>query len=343
MRSAGNSFSSFFGKDIYILYSAVLSVPVWMALNAYVRAIHVAEEEFVTTVASVLFIAGVFWGRNLALLWGPKIRIAHNDLIKGLSVAIVVCVAWLFIHADFQVTRSHEAISILLYWLPFIFISVATGFLVKIYRSVVQNQLREARTTAANSHIELQLLQSQMSPHFLFNTLNNLYGISITRHQEVPGLLLKLSELLRYSVYEAKEMYVPLKDELTYLRNYIDFEKLRIGDRLHLDLDFDERSNGKIAPMLLIVFIENAFKHSKNTHDEKIFVNISLKLWEGQVFFSVKNSYSELKNHESTDKNSGLGLANVRKRLELLYPGEHELKLKESEGTFSVTLRLKIK
>jgi sensor histidine kinase YesM len=206
--------------------------------------------------------------------------------------------------------------------------------------------LQQAHITAAQSLSELRLLQSQLSPHFLFNTLNNLYGLSITQHEKIPVLLLKLSDLLRYSVYDSKELFVPLKNELEYINNYIDFEKIRIGDRLQLTTSIESITDDriKIAPMLLIVFIENAFKHSKNTLEKEVFIDITLKTWGDSILFSVKNSYSSSANESSglrTDK--GLGLVNVRKRLQLLYVDAYDLKVHSEDEFFTVMLQLKSK
>jgi len=218
------------------------------------------------------------------------------------------------------------------------------GILVKMVRMSIQSQLQEAQSIAEHTRSELGILQSQLSPHFLFNTLNNLYGISISQHEKIPPLLLKLSDLLRYSVYESKELLVPLKDEITYIRNYIEFEKLRIGERLTLNTDLDSVADHqvKIAPMLFIVFIENAFKHSKNTPEEKIFIDISLRVNNDSVLFSVKNSYHKaIDNHNIQLKNSGLGLENVTKRLELQYPHKYILKTEDDGEIYSINLELK--
>ena len=220
-----------------------------------------------------------------------------------------------------------------------------TGALIKIIHAVMQNQLQDAQALATTSKSELHLLQSQLSPHFLFNTLNNMYGISITDHQKIPELLLKLSELLRYSVYETTETFTPIKEEISYIKNYIEFEKIRIGERLVLTTEIEdlEKSTIKLAPMLLIVFIENAFKHAKNTTDEKIYIDIKLSTWGNSILFSARNSYDkdgQLKNQ--FDKNNGLGLANVNKRLELLYPRNHMLNITEG-AEYLVELQLRIK
>jgi len=238
------------------------------------------------------------------------------------------------------------AINLLLYWLPFIVLSMAIAMLIKLYRESITTQLQHANVTAAQSRSELNLLQSQLSPHFLFNTLNNLYGLSISQHEKIPTLLLKLSDLLRYSVYDAKELFVPLKNELAYINNYIDFEKIRIGDRLVLTTSIETVTTEEIeiAPMLLIVFIENAFKHSKNTIEDKIFIEITLKIWSDSILFSVKNSHTDTNNENNNLRtDSGLGLANATKRLELLYENKYDLKIENKEGFYSVMLQLKVK
>jgi len=189
-------------------------------------------------------------------------------------------------------------------------------------------------------------LQSQLSPHFLFNTLNNMYGLSITKHEQIPPLLLKLSELLRYSVYEANELFVPLKNEVAYIYNYIEFEKLRIDDKLVLKMDIEEIHSDaiRIAPMLLIVFIENAFKHSKKTSAAQIFIDISLKISGKSILFSVKNSHNkEVRDAETVDKNSGFGLVNTIRRLNLLYPDEYQLDIQENDDFYTALLLVKIK
>jgi LytS/YehU family sensor histidine kinase len=146
-------------------------------------------------------------------------------------------------------------------------------------------------------------------------------------------------------VYDAKDAFVPLKDELNYLKNYIEFEKIRIGDRLDLKVDIENfnTENTSIAPMLLVVFVENAFKHAKNNLNDKIQIEISMKLWINQVLFSVKNSYSDIGAADVLSKHSGFGLQSTIKRLELLYPNSHDLKIEKDEDSFSVMLRVNIK
>lgn len=332
----------FFGRRIYILFAAIMSIPAWLASNTYMSGMAVHDVEAAATGVTICFIAGIFTGRYLAQLWSLHMRPRPRRQIIQLALFIVACLCWLFIHADFPF-EGRVAINLLLYWLPFMAMSLAIGILIKTVRALTEKQLHEAQSAAVKSETELQLLQSQLSPHFLFNTLNNLYGLSLTQHGKIPSLLLKLSDLLRYSVYGANGTFVPLKNEVDYINNYIAFEKIRLGARLVLETDIEAppADTLHIAPMLFIVFIENAFKHSKNTADEKIFISVSLRTWNDRVLFSVKNSHD--KQEKRFDSNSGLGLDNVRKRLELLYPGAYQLDIEESDRLFSVMLQVKNK
>ncbi|MDN3659162.1 histidine kinase [Ferruginibacter paludis] len=335
----------FYGRKLYILLAAIASVPLFLAIESYVRAIGVHEDEQVATAATMCFIAGIFAGRYLAQIWTHQLKSAPNGVIVLLVTIIIACIGWLFFHADFPL-QGRVAINLILFWLPFAVCSLALGMLIKIVRAYTQNRLREAEAAAAQNKSELHLLQSQLSPHFLFNTLNNMYGLSLTEHEKIPPLLLKLSDLLRYTVYEANEVFVPLKDELNYIDNYIAFEQIRLGDRLVLNMDIEPVTSAdiKIAPMLLIVFIENAFKHSRNSAAQQIFITISLKIWGNLILFSVKNSQSKEKEERpQIDKHSGFGLASVRIRLDLLYPGEHQLTIDNAEELYTVMLQLKMK
>lgn len=340
-----SSFKDFFGNRYYFLFSFILGIPVWIANHNYISTLNIPDSETVATGFTICFFVGVFAGRYLGGAWSARYNKSPISLIISLSLLLVVCVSWLFFHADFPL-KGRNSINLLLYALPFIITSVATGMTVKLIRSIMQKQLIEARTAAAQSKGVLQLLQSQLSPHFLFNTLNNLYGLSLTQHEKIPPLLLRLSDLLRYSVYEAGETYVPLKMELDYINNYIEFEKIRMGNRLVLTTEIQSplTNDIKIAPMLLIVFIENAFKYAGNTTARQSFIDIKLAIENNLIIFRVSNSHNKEKTeHKLTGKNSGMGLANVYKRLELLYPVEHILEIQEEEQKYTVTLQLKIR
>ncbi len=334
-------------SDSRILFIILLfaCVPVYWAALFYIEAVTHQEIEELAVAAAVCFFGCFYIGWRLPPLWKSENRQVLRFQRSVLGIIIIAGIIFLFAHADFQL-HGMPAINLLLFWLPFIILAVAVGAFVNLVRITINKQLQQANVTAAQSRSELHLLQSQLSPHFLFNTLNNLYGLSISQHEKIPTLLLKLSDLLRYSIYDAKELFVPLQAEVAYINNYIDFEKIRIGDRLRLITSIEPVTDPKmmIAPMLLIVFIENAFKHSRNTIENKVFIEIELKRWGDLILFSIKNSHSGIKEQNNMLKtDSGLGLSNVRKRLQLLYGGEHDLKIENKEGFYNVMLQLKLK
>jgi len=230
--------------------------------------------------------------------------------------------------------------------MPFFIIGLITGVLLKLISFLVQKELREANIKAEQKESEFNQLQAQLSPHFLFNVLNNLYGISIEEHERIPGLLLKLSNLLRYSVYGFKRQFVPLKDDLEYIKNYIEFEQIRASDRLVLTINIEPVDDAKIkiAPLVLIVFVENAFKHAKNSLTKKININISLYVTEDFICFTITNSCRRSENvNDELPESSGLGVANTIKRLELLYENDYKLNQQQDNEVYYVELRLKIK
>jgi len=294
---------------------------------------------------SLFFLICVYTGRWLCQKWYLQNRLILFLLYTLFSCFLIAILWWLTIRYIFGAIYA-GFFEILVSVMPFFVTGIAAGILLKLIRATMRKQLQDAQTATEQKQSELNLLQSQLSPHFLFNTLNNLYGISITQHERLPGLLLKLSDLLRYTVYDTKKLFVPLKEELEYINNYIDFEKIRISDRLLLRTDIETVTNAAtgIAPMVLIVFIENAFKHAKNTLGQKIYIDISLKISGNFILFSVKNSHGDTKDKNNIlNESSGLGLANTVKRLELLYGKDHELKQHAGNDMYNVDLTLKIK
>ena len=346
----------FFSKTVLNKYVrqtiGILSVLIVFALFHWVAEgiseSHAAGFAFAFTAC---FITGVFTGWYMSYLCINSRPFIQNGILVVLSALTFAMILLANVIAN-KIANSGDGdvhygpSKILLFFIVIFIMSVSIGVVIKLVRGKILEQIRLAEASAAHSRSELQLLQSQISPHFLFNTLNNIYGISISAHEKVPPLLLKLSDLLRYSVYDARKTFVPLKEEIAYLKNYTEFEKIRIGDRLNLVCKLEEITdkNIEIAPMLLIVFVENAFKHAKNTSDQKIYIDIQLTTWSNSLLFSVKNSYKkEGRVAERPGNSSGMGLDNVQKRLQLLYPNGYDLKIEESDGVFSVMLRVNVK
>jgi sensor histidine kinase YesM len=297
-----------------------------------------------TTFTCVFFLSCIYTGRALCVKFYLRNKPFHFSLYTVLSLMAIIIIWPLIAKNIFD--SPGDIIEFSVTTLPFLVLGLVMGIFIKLIRASIQKQIQEARIATEQKQSELNLLQSQLSPHFLFNTLNNIYGISITQHERVPALLLKLSSLLRYSVYDTKAPFVPITEELEYIHNYISFEKLRISDRLVLQTEIETIKNPAItiAPMVLIVFIENAFKHARNTLDEKIYIDIALEITDNFIVFSVRNSYSEVKQENSiTQASSGLGLPNTIRRLNLLYEENYKLDQFITDNMYIVQLRLKIK
>lgn len=188
---------------------------------------------------------------------------------------------------------------------------------------------------------ELKFLKSQVNPHFLFNALNNIYSLSITKSDQTSESIMQLSEMLRYMVYDSRETKVPLKSEINYIENFIELIKLKDSRGLDIKVNLDiSHSETLIAPLLFIPFIENAFKHSKIENIENGYVHILLKATKEKVALHVVNSIP--KNNFTKDEIGGIGLENTKKRLSLLYPeNQHQLTINTDPNRFEIILKIK--
>ncbi|MDO1447737.1 histidine kinase [Rhodocytophaga aerolata] len=192
---------------------------------------------------------------------------------------------------------------------------------------------------------ELQLLKSQVHPHFLFNTLNNLYSLTLTKSELAPEIVLKLSGLLRYMLYECNTPRVPLDKEIAMLQNYIELEKLRYGNHLDMSVNIrGEYGHKQIAPLLLLPFIENSFKHGASELLDQAWISLDMFVRADTLKFKLVNSQPEVQvpYTQPINHSAGIGLTNVKKRLDLLYPGLHDLRITSEEGTFIVNLSLQL-
>lgn len=188
---------------------------------------------------------------------------------------------------------------------------------------------------------ELNFLKTQINPHFLFNTLNNLYALTLKKSDKAPEIVVKLSEMMRYMLYECNERRVPLKKEVNYLKNYLDLEKLRQGEDVRITFQIHgEITNQHVAPLLFIPFLENSFKHGVTNTLHEGYVNILLDIDEDHVRFEIENSKPETLPAETHKKSGGIGLKNVRRRLKLMYPNKYNLEIKDTPRSYAITLDL---
>ncbi|RQO74188.1 sensor histidine kinase [Pedobacter sp. KBW06] len=246
----------------------------------------------------------------------------------------------------------------LLWWFPevlkdmaaykFVFAPSIVVFIISIvYRKVLdqlQNDRLQQKIKAEQLSTELKFLRSQISPHFLFNVLTNLVSLARKKSDQMEPALIMLSELMRYSLYDTQAVKVPLAKEMAYLNNYIALQRLRFGDDIAIQYHTDqniENENHSIEPMLLIPFVENAFKHGTGSLENPV-IRIEASIKNDQLVFEVENQ-ADQKTGSSKDESSGIGLANVRSRLNLLYKDRHDLKIKTDKGMFHIVLTLLLK
>ena len=212
------------------------------------------------------------------------------------------------------------------------------------YMQIEKNELEKTKlsTELKLKEAELKLLKAQVHPHFLFNTLNNLYGLTLEKSDEAPKLVLQLSEILDYILYRCDAPRVSLTEDLKNLKNYIEIEKIRYSEKLDLQTDFPKDTGKlKIAPLLLLPFVENAFKHGVSHYPGTAFVRITGRIFGKKLIFGIENTQNPLAKKNENGSN-GIGMKNVKRRLDLLYPQKYILSVEDKNDTFSVNLTLEL-
>jgi len=206
--------------------------------------------------------------------------------------------------------------------------------------SWLQKELLEKEKQKAE--VELKALKAQINPHFFFNTLNSIYSMALDKDARLPGTVLQLSELMRYFIYGSKDNFISLEKELIVVNDYIALQKIRSGEQLSVQINKDgEVSEQKIAPLLLITFLENAFKHGAKGSSENTFIRLDIKVERDKLNFVVENNKGII-DEVNIGEYNGLGLENVKRQLELLYPGKHLLNIKDQPDRFTVALQLSL-
>jgi two-component system, LytTR family, sensor histidine kinase AlgZ len=229
-------------------------------------------------------------------------------------------------------------------WQPgsFLLLTMAAGLTstIVLFKYWFRKQQQWMQAEKEKVTAELQLLKAQVHPHFLFNTLNNIYSFSLENSPQTPGLILKLSSLLRYMLYDCKADEVPLEKELEIMKNYIDLEKERYGNKIEISWDVDGDVKDKyISPLLLLPLLENAFKHGTSEQLEKPWLSVDISVSQNRLKGKIANS----KNEDTPVSNHGIGIQNVKKRLAFIYPDKHELKMNDEGNFFVVSLSIELK
>lgn len=229
---------------------------------------------------------------------------------------------------------------------PLVVLFAFLGVSVSLVRGSLARQINDANLRQQQKQSELELLVAQLSPHFLFNTLNNIYGLSITQHTRVPDLLLKLSELLRYSLYQTRQPFIPVYKEITYIKNYIHFERIQTDTKIRFEEQIEEvtDTNLLIAPMLLIVFVENAFKHSRHAQSGSRGIRVNLNVRDSWLYFEVCNTCPAAIPYSGESSDSpGMGLNHTLRRLELIYGNDFRYDAEKQGDEYKMKLALKMK
>jgi two-component system LytT family sensor kinase len=214
--------------------------------------------------------------------------------------------------------------------------------IVKVTKYLSGIQQREQTLAREKLEAELRLLKNQVQPHFLFNTLNSIYALSLKKSNRAPDVILRLSEMLRYMLYETNAPKVDLQKEVECIKSYIELEKIRYGDRIDLSFYLWGRTDGKtIAPMLILPFIENGFKHSTKGFGEETWITLELGIREDELILKIENNVPQ-QSQPQPAMQRGIGLQNVQRRLDLLYPDRHTLNIKNNIDSYAVFLNLKL-
>lgn len=215
---------------------------------------------------------------------------------------------------------------------------------VKLFRNWYLKEQSNRELQKLNIESELRFLKSQINPHFLFNNLNNLYALTLKQSELAPDVVLKLSNILRFGLYESQKQKVPVEDDVQFIRDYIELEKLRLGERTDIEMEVKGEIYGRmIEPFLFINFIENAFKHGANPSLSHSKINIKYEVdpSPGTVIFTISNTKPTILNELDKAKVGGIGLKNVQTRLNILYPNKHELKIADEKELYTVQLILR--
>jgi hypothetical protein len=293
------------------------------------------------------FLLNYVWANLLiCYIFLPKFFYRKKYLLFGLfTLLTLICVLlfeeFLLEPIFFPYTRGADFNGVLLSLGEILSVLVALAGM-KIAWDTIQRQREMDELRLMVKESELSFLNSQINPHFLFNNLNNLYSYAVDQSPKTPKIIIGLSGVLRYMLYECRESTVPLTKEIEHLHNFIQLYELQIEGRGSVEFDTDNFEEGYwISPLILSVFVENAFKHSQSGQSDQIKIAVSLTVnEEGKLTFTCRNNYKP-EDSPRNEKN-GIGLNNVKKRLNLLYPDQHELRIDHTREEFFVSLTIKL-
>jgi len=289
---------------VYLVFIVYLNYLVFIPRFAAKRKVfqYVIWVVLSTVVASILFTATFNW------ILKSDIRIETSIAFGVLGLIYIIITSFFKFFKDWVVNQ---------------------GLRVKILE--IEKQKVEA---------ELDTLKSQLNPHFLFNVLNNIYSHSLLKSDITPSIVIKLSDLMSYILYDCKSKLVPIQKEFDFIQNYIELEKIRVEKDINVKFEHENSVGVFVPPLLFFPLIENSFKHGIGSNPDKREVFLKFELQDNNLLFEIINTKGNSKGVYKNKKKGGIGIENVRKRLTLLYPGTHKMEVLEKEDTFEIRVRI---
>jgi sensor histidine kinase YesM len=279
----------------------------------------------------------------------PRFGKKETALLYGVALILLIAIfSWINIRLfDDWSARLLPQFYFISYYTWWEVAAIFTGFivfttLIKLSRSwFVLRDLQQQLLALEKERVDMELaaLQAQVNPHFFFNTLNSIYSLSLNNDSRLPTTVLQLSEIMRYYLYESKGEKVPLQKEISILKDYIQLQRIRSNEKLDFQMKIDGTPDEKhVAPLLLLTLAENAFKHGAKGDPQASYVHINIEIGKSDLHFKISNNKGQA--YTGPREKKGLGLENLKRRLELLYPGKHQLSITETAADFAVELKL---
>lgn len=303
-------------KRIDLIYTAIFHVPIFLIVYLNLK---------------VLF--PLFLEKGKYFLYGIFVL---GAVVLGSGFYIVLFDKWIdYIFTEYYFIAYYSFRDISLYFAVYI-------FLTSLFR-LARGYFRLHEIEKEKTLTELKALKSQINPHFLFNSLNSIYSLARKNSTQTPEKIVQLSDLMRHIIYESDVDFIPLEKEVEMVKNYIELQNLRTSEKNKIKLEvLGEIGDKKIAPLLFLPFVENSFKHGLKGGAQKIFVEIRIEVSGTILKFEIENSKGKTSEVNNL-KYKGIGIGNVKKRLELIYPNSHLLKISDNKNTFKVLLQVKMK
>ncbi|WP_010662457.1 sensor histidine kinase [Marinilabilia salmonicolor] len=331
-------------------YKALPSIAIWIMLALFYFSIGSQISALKGLIHAVVLTSIQYIVYNVNIKWlMPRYHSGYKTKFRVYNTILIVSLAVIGVSIEAFFTKLYPSLRPENFNLFGAFIFHIILCLIAFWISMTkyleekqENSIVEIETLKREkAESELKFLKTQVNPHFLFNALNNIYSMAYTGDESTPEKITMLSDMLRYVLYDCESDYISLYKEIDYINSFLEFQQLKTEKRQNITFEVGiHDENYQIAPMLLVTFVENAFKHSKIEKDKSGFVNIELKQNAEEFHFSVENSIRAQTTDKKTGKTRGIGIENARNRLELLYPKKHKLIIVHDEDKYKITLKL---